>query len=166
MASLARIPFRASDEASISSLAGWMTFVAVILFIAGGLGLIFFCLGSVGAVTMVTQAPLVGALQLVQMLLLIVICLLMIVQGVFLVQARGSLKGVVTSDTADQQHLSDAFRRLKLFFLLELGFAGLSLLTTLVMLVMTIVAPEMAGMGAGMDQGGFGGGGGNVGGGW
>jgi len=156
MASLARIPFTPEQEGTISTLAGWMLFVLVVHFIAGGLALIGSCLGVFGAVASFGVSPVYGALQVVQMLLVLGLAVALLVQGVLLVQARSALSGVVQTDTSDQQHLTVAFRRLKMFFLIEVGFTGLNLLMALVGLGMTFVMPDMADLGGGFDAGGGG----------
>jgi hypothetical protein len=161
MASLARIPFTPEQEGTISTLAGWMLFVLVVHFIAGGLALIGSCLGVFGAVASFSLSPVYGALQVVQMLLVLGLAVALLVQGVLLVQARGALSSVVQTDTSDQEHLSVAFKRLKVFFLVEVGFTGINLLMALVSLGMTFAMPEIPDLGGGFGPGGgFGGGGG------
>jgi hypothetical protein len=143
--SLARIPFSAADEQVIGTLNGWMLFLAIIHFIAAVFVLGCGCFGLVGAVGQLGANPVGGALFTLQMFTLPVLGAVMGVEGLLALQARSALEKVVSSDSSDQQFLSDAFHRLKLFFMLELVWFGVSVLSSFFGIVLGIVAPELAG---------------------
>jgi hypothetical protein len=158
LASLARIPFSPSDEQVINTLNGWMLFVAIVHFLFGAFCLTCGCFGAIGGGATMALSPAAGIITILQMLVLMVMGVLAIVEGVMLIQGRSALSSVVTSDTGDQQYLSDAFKRLKFFFMLELLWFSFSVLSALLGLILAIVAPELAGGGL-QDFGGFQGGG-------
>lgn len=168
MASIARIPFSQSDEAMINSMSGWMLFLAIVHFLGGAFFLTCGCFGGIGAGASFAVSPVGAALLTLQMLSFLVLGVLLTVEGVMLVQARGALGAVVTSDQNDQELLSRAFNKLKLFFMLELLWFAINIFVGLLGLALAIVAPEMGGGGFGNfnqggfgQPGGFGGGGGN-----
>ncbi len=170
MASLARIPFSPADEQQINTLTGWMLFMAIVHFLLGALCLTCGCFGALGGGAMIQLNPAGGVLTILQMLIWLVLGVVLIIEGVMLVQGRSALASVVTSDTGDQQYLSDAFKRLKFFFMLELAWFGLNIVVAILQLISAFVAPEMAGGGFGDFQnlggGGLGGGGYDPGGQW
>ncbi len=160
MASLARIPFSPSDEAQINTLTGWMLFIAIIHFLGGAFFLTCGCFGALGAGGMMAISPAGGVLTIIQMLLMLILGVVLIIEGVMLVQGRSALSSVVTSDTGDQQYLSEAFKRLRFFFMLELAWFAINILVAIIGLLVALIAPEMAGGGFGDFQnlggGGFG----------
>jgi hypothetical protein len=164
LASLARIPFSPSDEQQINTLTGWMLFMAILHFLGGAFFLTCGCFGAMGGGGMMAVSPAGGILTIIQMLLMLVLGVVLIIEGVMLVQGRSALSSVVTSDTGDQQYLSDAFKRLKFFFMLELVWFAINILVAIIGLLIAIIAPELAGGGFGDFQN-LGGGGGGFGGG-
>lgn len=159
MASVARIPFSPQDETVISTLNGWMLFLAIIHFIGAAFFLLCGCIAVVGAAGQIAQAVLGGIVYTLQMFTLPVLGAIMLAEGIFAIQARAALDKVVSTDQADQQFLTEAFKKLKLFFMLELAWFGVSVVSSLLGMIVTIVAPELAGpQGFDMSQtGDFGG---------
>lgn len=135
-----RIPFTDADEAMIRSLAGWMTFMAIVHIVGGALGLVGgSCLLFGGAMATLR----VGALGAVLMALVVVVlamCAALIWQGTLLLGAKQSFKEVANTDEADQEHLSRAFERLRTFFLVEMVIGGFALLGALLGVVNLVVA--------------------------
>jgi hypothetical protein len=164
MASLARIPFSKDDEGVINGLNTWMMVAAIVHFIGAALFLPCGCFATFGMGMQISVSPIGGILGVVQMLCLMALGVVLIVEGVAIVRARGALEKVVSTDQNDQELLSQAFRHMRLFFTLELAWFALNLLVALLALVVAIVAPELAGPGLqGLGQPGaspFGGGGG------
>ena len=116
---VARIPFTADDEGAIRQLTGAMMFLLVVNFLFGALMLLGGCLAFAGVPMNFQAHPAAGAGAVLTALAMAVYALGMIGQGAILVQARQALAAVVDTDTSDQLHLSLAFSRLKMFFLLE-----------------------------------------------
>lgn len=170
MASLARIPFSPADEQVINTLTGWMLFIAILHFLGGAFFLTCGCFGAMGGGAAMAFSPAGGILTILQMLLMLVLGVVLIVEGVLIVQGRSALSSVVTSDTGDQQYLSDAFKRLKFFFMLELAWFAINILVAIIGLLVALIAPEMAGGGfgdfGGLQGGGLGGPGYDPGGNW
>jgi hypothetical protein len=159
--SLARIPFTSEDEGVIRSLVNWMLFVTIAVnFIACGIGLILSCIGGIGVAGMFSISATRGVFTLLSVVFLFLMCATYIGQGVVMVQARGSLQAVATTDDADQAHLSVAFRKLRVVFLIEVVFAVLSLLMQVVQLIASFVVDgPIGGMpGGNLGGSGFGGG--------
>lgn len=142
--SLARIPFTEADHQVIRTLNGWMLFLAIIHFIAAFFVLTCGCLATFGAVAAIAQTPLGGVFYTLQMMTLPVLGAVMLTEGIFVLQARSALGRLVDTDTDDQAELSAAFNKLKLFFMLELGWFTITILSGLAGLIVQIVAPELA----------------------
>lgn len=126
-APLKRIPFTKDVEDRISWLAFWMTIAAVLEIIAGvanGVGMFFpqFDLGK-------------GVSGLVSILI-----------GVWLYLAATSFKKVATSDTADQMHLVEGFRNLRLVFLLKSVLIIITLALVCAALLIVLAVGIMQGM--------------------
>jgi hypothetical protein len=159
MASLTRIPFSPSDDALIGSMNGWMMFAAVMHFIGGAFFLICGCFAIFGTFATFSVSPIGGILSLLQMLSFAVLGIVLLGEGAAIVQARSAFAQVVATDTDDQAQLSTAFKRLKLFFMLELLWFAINVFVAILALLTAIVAPEIAATGFEAFQQGGGGGG-------
>lgn len=155
--SVARIPFTTEEESMISTLNGWMLFLAVVHFIGAAFFLLCGCTALIPAIGAIAASPLGGVAYTLQMFTLPILGALMLVEGVFALQARGALDAMIASDGADQQHLSTAFAKLKLFFMLELGWFAVSAVGAVFSLIATLVAPELTTTTPGFDPSQFGG---------
>lgn len=137
--SVARIPFSTEDEGVLRQLSGWMLFIAIVHFVGAGLLLLGGCCVLVGGSSVLAGASSMGpgaelgmgmgALFVVIAAFMAVLTAILIFQGVLLVQARSDFNQVVQSDVSDQAYLTSAFRRLKLFFLIEVALGVLGLLS-------------------------------------
>lgn len=150
MAALARIPFTPQTEKVIGQMAGWMMFVAIVHIV---LGLLFATGGAVGGGALaLTFGDRLGAgalamgigLALVYGLLGLVLAL----EGFLLIRARSAFNAVVDTDTNDQEHLSTALRRLKVFFLVEVILGALASLGSVIQIAIVIAAPALTDMSA------------------
>ena len=141
--SLARIPFSELDHVVIRKLNGWMLFLAVVHFIAALFALCCGFVATTGAVAAIARSPLGGVIYTGQMMSVPVLGAVMAVEGVFVLQARSALERVWSTDEDDLRHLSTAFRKLKLFFMLELVWFAVSLFTSFAGLLVQVIAPEL-----------------------
>jgi len=155
--SVARIPFTTEEESMISTLNGWMLFLAIVHFIGAAFFLLCGCFAMLPAFAVIGNNPLGGVAYTLQMFTLPILGALMLAEGVFALQARGALDAMISSDSADQQHLSTAFAKLKLFFMLELGWFAVSAIGGVFGLLVSVFAPEMVGQTPGFDPSQFGG---------
>lgn len=124
----ARIPFSASDEGAITGLTQWMLVVSIIHFVIGAIALIFSCLACVGVASLLSGG-LQGILAVFRAGVFLLSGPVLIGQGVLLMQARTAFDAVVATDTNDQALLGHAFGRLRLFFMIEVGYGLIGLLT-------------------------------------
>lgn len=138
----ARIPFTTAEEGVITQLASWTLFIAIAHFIIGGLALLGSCGISVGAFGLFSGAAGYAVVLLLQALLTVATGGLVVFQGVQLLGVRTDLTKVVETDSNDQGHLSSAFTKLKMFFLLELVAFALAAVLALLGIVGALVAPE------------------------
>lgn len=143
--SVARIPFSHAEESVLTQLGGWMLFIAIIHFLGAAFAILGACLFfGVGAMGAGAASQLGGAEMGIAMMVggfvVVVMGAILIVQGVLLLQARTSFRAVALTDEADQAHLSEGFRKLKLFFLIEVILGALGLLSNCGGLIMTAVS--------------------------
>lgn len=143
--SVARIPFRAEEEAVVSQLGIWMIILSVLHFIGGAVLLLVGCLGMVGG-AVALGAGLQGVFVVVGVLFLFVLAFALIGQGVVMLMARGAFQKVVATDEADQRYLSEGFRWLKVFFYVEIAVGLLSMVQA-INDVLAVVAGGPAGGG-------------------
>lgn len=118
---LKRIPFTKATEERIGWLSTWMMIAAILELIAG----------AANVVTMfVPKFNFSHGLSAVLSILI----------GVWLLQAAGAFKKVVTSDTADQMYLVQGFSKLRLVFLLKsvLIIIMLAFVCAMVLIVMAV----------------------------
>jgi hypothetical protein len=151
MASVARIPFTPFEVKTIGSMNGWMMFFAIVHFIAGLGSLLFGLLGMLGAMGLVAQSPALGIFQALQMMTLLAVAIVLLAEGGAVIMARASLSKMLSTDTHDQDLLSTAFARLKIFFALELAVFVLFFVFAILGAVIAFIAPEQAGGSAGED---------------
>ena len=114
-----RVPFTPEDEGAIRTLTGAMTFLLVVNFIFGGLGVLGGCCSFVGVPARIAIHPLAGLGAGITALGVLLYCAGMVGQGALLMQMRRLLTDVVTSDNQDQALLGQAFHKLRFFFTLE-----------------------------------------------
>jgi hypothetical protein len=133
--SVSRIPFTAVEEGVLRQLSGWMLFIAIVHFIVAAFALVAGCLfasmGSVLTAAFAKFGAVAGAgiaVVILALVVSVVAATILTIQGVLLTQARGSFFAVVTSDAADQLHLVNGLRKLRLFFLIEIILLGLGVL--------------------------------------
>lgn len=152
---VARIPFTPEDEGAIRQLTGAMMFLLVVNFIFGALALLGGCFSFVGVPANFSMHPGAGVGALMTAIGVVVYAFGLIGQGALLVQIRQALVAVVETDTGDQQHLSLAFARLKMFFLIEAVLFMTTMFLSCGSFLTQAFGPVNALMGGG---GGFGGG--------
>lgn len=142
--SVARIPFTSAEEGVLSQLAGWMLFIAIVHFIGAAFALFGSCiiLGTgvlgAGAASQLGGAQM-GLAMIVVAVLVAVAAIVLLYQGVLLVQARSRFQAVVRTDEADQANLSAGFGKLKLFFAIEVVLGVLGLVSNAGQIVVQIV---------------------------
>lgn len=122
-----RIPFTPEDESRIASAATWGTIVSVCSLIGGAITLV---------TSLVTLSSFPGGVpggELVTIASLVIVGVTTML-NVWLLQASGAFRKVAATDEADQQYLLEGFRKLRLYFevqvvliLLLLGFAVLTI---------------------------------------
>jgi hypothetical protein len=121
--SLSRIPFDPREEKTISSLARWMGLLGRAQIVAGAFVLVTateFSAGSeveepplvsVGEVSRETVAGIVAGVLLYSWLIFR--------GGMLLIGAAEGFEKVVATDDLDQQHLEEALRKLRQYFIIE-----------------------------------------------
>jgi hypothetical protein len=124
----ARIPFTPADEAKISSMGQWMLVVAIIHFVMGGIVLLMSCFGCVGIAAVLSQG-LTGIMGAVALFFALLSGPVLVGQGVLLLQAKKSFDMVVTSDQNDQAFLAEGFTKVKIFFMIEVAYALIQVLS-------------------------------------
>lgn len=145
MASPARLRlFTTADERVVSTLNGWMLWLAILHFVAALFSMGCGCLAGVGAIGRIASSPLGGSVYALLLLTLPILGAVMGLQGVFALQARSALDKMVTTHAGDPRLLSEAFGRLKAFFLLELVWFGIAALSSILGVILVVVAPELA----------------------
>ena len=149
---VARIPFSPAQEDSLTMLSRWMLFLVIVHGLLAALFLLGGCLGMVGSFAMFSRSPAGGALQVLNMLIVVLLGGAAGVEVGLLFQTKTELDAVVKIDDADQAHLSTAFTKLKFFFMLEMVFGLGSILINLIGVLLAAVAPELVG-GRGMGGG-------------
>lgn len=145
MASVARIPFTPFEVKTIGSMNGWMMFFAIVHFIAGLGVLLFGLLATLGAMAFVAQSPALGIFKALQAVTMLGIAIVLLAEGGAVIMARASLSKMLSTDTHDQELLSTAFARLKVFFGLELLVFVLFFVVAIIGAVIAFIAPEQAG---------------------
>jgi hypothetical protein len=153
--SIARIPFTPADESAIRQLSRAMLILLIMQIAIGGLG----CVGGIVSllgVWFIASAAFQGGVGVGDALsgvgaavfpALMAACL--VGQGALLLPVRRSLTAVVATDTHDQQHLADAFAKLRLFFALEVLIAVFGVFTSALLAVQSIfmrTVPGFAGV--------------------
>ena len=119
-----RIPFTAEDESRIASAATWGTIVSVCSLVGGAISLIT-SLVAMGSLPSSFGFPGAGFIGIVSLVVVAITVML----NVWLLQASGAFRKVAATDEADQQYLLEGFRKLRLYFevqvvliLIGLGF--------------------------------------------
>ena len=143
--SVARIPFSHAEESVLNQLSRWMVFIAIVHFLGAALAILGACLFfGVGAMGAGAASQLGGAEMGVAMmvggLVVVLVGAILVAQGVLLLQARNGFSAVAQTDDSDQAYLSYGFRKLKLFFLIEVILGALGLLSNCGGLIMTVVS--------------------------
>jgi hypothetical protein len=143
--SVARIPFSHAEESVLTQLGGWMLFIAIVHFLGAAFAILGACLFlGVGAMGAGAASQLGGAEMGVAMMvggfIVVVVGAILIAQGVLLIQARNGFQAVAQTDDSDQAYLSYGFRKLKMFFLIEVILGALGLLSNCGGLIMTAVS--------------------------
>ena len=119
-------------------------FFAVMQFIGAALCLTCGCFAFLGVPQFFNVSVIGGALKTLQLTLVPVMGLIMAGEGYFAWQARSALDKVVDSDVNDQAFLSNALNKMKFFFVLELAWVGVCILSMMLNLGVALVAPELA----------------------
>jgi len=149
---VARIPFSPEQEGHLTTLSQWMLFLVVMHGLLAALFLIGGCFGVIGGFSMFAISPFAAILTLLQMIFVVLMGAAAGVEAGLLFQTKTELDAIVNSDDADQAHLATAFDKLKLFFMLEVGFGAATILLNLLGILLAFAAPELQG-----GRGGFGG---------
>lgn len=143
MPSLARIPFSPATERVLLSLGRWLLFIAIVHFVLGFLVVVGSCATGWFSIAAFDLDALGGTFLVATALLYLGSALLLIVEGVMLVQAKSAFQRVATSDSNDQGELVNAFRRVRVFFMLETLLFALMIAGTLGGAVVTLAWPEL-----------------------
>jgi hypothetical protein len=139
---LARIPFRAQDEAMIASMARWMRFIGFVTIAAGMVAFVFLLIGlSLGGAALRSDDPSLAKIatairsNVTAYAALFIFGLLAsalsVVAGLALEYASEDFDKAARTDVADQDFIADGLAWLKTYFKINVALAVAGMLVAL-----------------------------------